>query len=334
MKLITAQTVQELQSNLESELMPFFVASKNVINDITSALSKGMGSMSPGSIGDTISGGIKNIASGVNKIKGLFRFAEKNDGEMRKFFPIFMKKLDQHKNSTNEKEITNSSNAKIQNQNLPRFIEDGESSEYNVTTNVSKADTNKLQINLGQELDKYVNESQNANQQEIQNQKPLNDDFIGKMATKPQDFISPNEPQNIKNKINRENENQNYNNVNSKNDILKAEKIENDISKNDDHNGKEETDQKFADIISNEKQQEILNENSTPAPNSNKERIEDSKSSEENNSKQENSDNLPENINILSPEVCEDLMKKYPFIDFGCKKTTATSFLQTKAKLR
>ena len=29
LKLITAQTLQELQGNLESEMMPFFVASKN-----------------------------------------------------------------------------------------------------------------------------------------------------------------------------------------------------------------------------------------------------------------------------------------------------------------
>ena len=312
MKLITAQTVQELQSNLESELMPFFVASKNVINDITSALSKGMGSMSPGGIGDTISDGIKNIAAGVDKVKGLFRFAEKNDGEMRKFFPIFMKTYDQYKNSTNKKEITNSSNSEIQNQNLPRFIEDGISSGNPLNINVSKADTNKLQINLGQELDKYVNESQNANLQEIQNKKSLNDE---------------NEPQNIKNKINGENENQNSNNENSKNGILKDARIDHEISKNE----KEENDHKFTYEISNEKQQETLNENSISASNSNEERAEDPKKLEEN---KENSDKLPENINILSPEVCEDLMKKYPFIDFGCKKISATSFLQTKAKLR
>lgn len=332
MKLITAQTVQELQSNMESELMPFFVASKNVINDITSALSKGMGSMSPGGIGDTISGGIKNIASGVNKIKGLFRFAEKNDVEMRKFFPIFMKKYDQYKNSTNEKDISNSSsNSEPSNQNLPRFIEDGESSGYNMTINVSKTDTNKLQMNLGQELDKYVNESQNANQQEVHNQKALNDDFIEKSATKPQDSIYSNELQiNKNNKINDESENGDYENENSKNEILKNERIDNEISKNDDKKEKEEIEHKFIDEISNEKQQEILNENSVPTPNSNEERTADSKNSEENNQKLDNS----ENINILSPEVCEDLMKKYPFIDFGCKKPEATSFLQTKAKLR
>ena len=41
------------------------------------------------------------------------------------------------------------------------------------------------------------------------------------------------------------------------------------------------------------------------------------------------------NVNILSPEVCEDLMKKYPYLDFGCNKIqNSVSFLQMQSKLR
>ena len=206
--------MQELTANLESELMPFFVASKNVINDVTSALSKGMGSTN------------------------LMRFVEENKSELKDFFPLYMQNYENQKKSI---KIDNSSSTPEKNVEFPRFIENGDdlnnnTNKTNDNTTVNDTifnETNKIELNLGQELDKYIDETQN-----------------------------------VKNKQNIE---------------KNPEKIENSQQNTQD-----------------------LSKNTNIAENS-------------------------EKNSVLSPEICEDLMKKYPFIDFGCK---ASSFLQTRAYLR
>ena len=105
--------------------MPFFVASKNVINDITSTLSKSMSSLN------------------------MFRFAEKFNQEMRNYFPLYMNEHDKIINSSNISSINTSEFN--QTQRFPRLIENNE--ENNDT----------FQNNLGQELDKFDKENSFTN---------------------------------------------------------------------------------------------------------------------------------------------------------------------------
>jgi len=322
--------------------MPFFVASKNVINDITSALSKDMSSSSLGSdiagvandiagVASAVSKGAKAVSSGINKVKGLFRFAEKNEGEMRNYFPLFMSKYDQMKKKSsliNNDTLTNSTENKPSIQEMPRFIEDNEtiSNETNI-----KVDSNKLQMNLGQELDKYVNDSNNQNIE-----KSSKNDLETPNLKNQENFRGKSEISTARNEnelhpnieINSELENKNLNNGFQEN-INNQKQMENnnfDSNKNLNNLPNEN--------ILKEITPEPQNQNSLEAsnPNSNENAINSNEKAQSQIEKP--SEISQDNINILTPDVCEDLMKKYPYIDFGCNKNAPTSFLQTKAKLK
>lgn len=121
--------------------MPFFVASKNVINDITSTLSKSMSSLK------------------------LFRFAEKHENEMRSYFPIFMHEYDQKKdnltlNLDSNDFISNTSEKTII--ESPRFIEDNNDKDEdlnNLTNDNINNDPNDISS-----IDKYeLKENLNKN---------------------------------------------------------------------------------------------------------------------------------------------------------------------------